>query len=133
MNSTKGGGYVALEDLFVYKISVEFGDLGWNVYKQLHWADQKIMGEQFIRAVDSVGANIAEGYGRFHFLDRIKFYYNARGSLLETKHWINLIAKREKINAETHHIITAKIDQMHYELNKFIKTTYQSKTQDHKQ
>jgi len=41
------------------------------------------MGDQFIRSIDSITANIAEGFGRFHFLDRRKFYYNARGSLLE--------------------------------------------------
>ncbi len=33
----------------------------------------------------SVPANIAEGYGRYHYLDKAKFYLNARGSLLELK------------------------------------------------
>ncbi len=31
------------------------------------------MGDQFIKSIDSVGANIADGYGRFHYLDRINF------------------------------------------------------------
>jgi len=31
------------------------------------------MGNQFLTAADSVGANIDEGYGRFHHLDRVKF------------------------------------------------------------
>ena len=55
------------------------------------------MGDQFIEAVDSVGANIAEGYGRFHYLDRIKFYYNSRASLIEcNEHWIELLKERKK-------------------------------------
>lgn len=50
-----------------------------------------------IRSVDSVGANIAEGYGRFHYLDKNKFYYNARGSLLESKHWFELLDERRLV------------------------------------
>lgn len=36
-----------------------------------------------LRAARSVTANIAEGYGRFHYLDNAKFCSNARGSLFE--------------------------------------------------
>jgi four helix bundle protein len=45
--------------------------------------EQIIIGSQFITAINSIGANIAEGYGRFHYLDKNKFMYNARGSLME--------------------------------------------------
>ena len=37
------------------------------------------------RASCSVLLNIAEGYGRYHYLDRLRFMYIARGSLAETK------------------------------------------------
>lgn len=38
---------------------------------------------QILRAARSSTANIAEGWGRYHFLDSNKFYYNARGSISE--------------------------------------------------
>ncbi|OOG76556.1 four helix bundle protein [Algoriphagus sp. A40] len=38
---------------------------------------------QLLRAARSATANIAEGWGRFHYLDSNKFYYNSRGSLCE--------------------------------------------------
>lgn len=38
---------------------------------------------QLLRAARSATANIAEGWGRFHFLDSRKFYFNSRGSLGE--------------------------------------------------
>ncbi|MEI2689652.1 MAG: four helix bundle protein [Anaerolineae bacterium] len=39
---------------------------------------------QVRRASKSVMANMAEGYGRYHYLDSLRFYYIARGSLTET-------------------------------------------------
>src|SRR5690348_7796149 len=41
------------------------------------------LGDQILRAGRSTTANIAEGYGRFHFLDNAKFCSNARGSCWE--------------------------------------------------
>lgn len=38
---------------------------------------------QVVRAARSATANIAEGWGRFHYLDSNKFYYNSRGSIAE--------------------------------------------------
>jgi four helix bundle protein len=48
------------------------------------------MTSQLRRAASSVGANIAEGYGRYHYPDRIKFLYQARGSLFEVQNFLLL-------------------------------------------
>jgi len=45
--------------------------------EKYRWADQ------ILRAARSTTANIAEGYGRFHYLDNAKFCSNARGSVCE--------------------------------------------------
>jgi len=45
--------------------------------------DQKRLGDQILRASRSTTANIAEGYGRFHYMDNAKFCSNARGSCCE--------------------------------------------------
>jgi len=42
------------------------------------------LGDQLLRAARSTTANIAEGYGRFHYLDNAKFCSNARGGCCET-------------------------------------------------
>ncbi|PIP17941.1 MAG: four helix bundle protein [Parcubacteria group bacterium CG_4_10_14_0_8_um_filter_35_7] len=114
--------YIKLEGLDIYKMSVELGRKAWKIYEKMNWQEKKIMGDQFIRAVDSVGANIAEGYGRFHYLDRIKFYYNARGSLFEAKYWLLLLEDRKKIKKETYQNFLKDLEELHKQLNVFIKS-----------
>ena len=42
------------------------------------------LSDQIIRSSRSVGNNIVEGHGRFHYADAAKFLINARGSAAET-------------------------------------------------
>ncbi len=67
--------------------------------------------DQLRRASNSVCANIAEGYGRYYTKEKIKFYYNARGSVSECmnhiliaeelKYLINIDGKRLFLEYET--------------------------------
>ena len=50
--------------------------------------------DQLLRAARSTTANIAEGYGRFHYLDSARFCSNARGSAYEVLD--HLIAARDE-------------------------------------
>jgi len=120
--------YVKLGDVFVYKISIELCNKGWDIYKEMSWQIKKVIGDQFIRSVDSNAANIAEGYGRYHYLDKIKFYYNARASLLETKHWSFLLHQREIINKQQFEDILKLTNLIHYNLNKLIQSCYKAKS-----
>lgn len=121
------GGYVRLEDQIVYKLAVELSDIAWHIYEPMTWQIKKIIGDQFITALDSFGANIAEGYGRYHYLDQIKFYYNARASLMEAKHWTNLLHARKLIADKVHQDFIYKLNNAHYQHNQFIKNCYQNK------
>jgi len=48
------------------------------------------MAPQIRRSSKGVTANIAEGYGRYHYLDSLHYYSIARGELNETlSHFIN--------------------------------------------
>ena len=86
------------------------------------------MGDQSIRSTDSVGANIAEGYGRFHYLDKIRFYYNSRGSLLESvAHWSELLCERNKISQKQLIAFKEVAGKLHLKLNNLIAATYKTK------
>jgi len=119
--------YTSLGKLYVYQQSIDLCDLSWEIFESLSWQDKKIIGDQFIRSIDSNAANIAEGYGRYHYLDKIKFYYNARASLLEAKHWMFLLFKRKKITEQKFQETLKKADHIHYTLNKFIQSCYKAK------
>lgn len=115
-------GYIRLGELEIYQISVELSGLVWNVFEGQDWQIRKVVGDQFVRAVDSIGANIAEGYGRFHYKDKVKFFYYSRGSLLESKHWAFLHKERSLIKEEQYNEIINKLNQLHKKLNLYIKS-----------
>ena len=94
--------------------------MAWDIYREIGKEYRYTIGQQFVRAIDSIGANIAEGYGRYHYLDSVKFYYNARGSLWESKHWADLLSERGLTSSETHAAISERLDKLGVKLNNFI-------------
>jgi len=113
-------GYIKLGDLELYKESVELSRESWKIYKNLSWQEKKVIGDQWITSIDSVGANIAEGYGRFHYKDRAKFYYNARGSLFEAKHWVLLLYERKIIDKKAFDYFINQLEKVNRILNIYI-------------
>jgi len=109
-----------LEDLEVYRIALEMSDLAWDIYNELPKEFRFGQGSQFLDAADSVGANIAEGFGRYHYKDSVKFYYNSRGSLLELKHWSVLQKRRSLANPDNIKRMLVLIEKEHIKLNSFI-------------
>ncbi len=111
------------KDLFsleVYKLSLNLSDLGWLIYQGLQNNIKYSTGRQFLSSTDSIGANIAEGYGRYHYKDCLKFYYNSRGSLWESRFWIELLKRRNLVTEELHNKYIEIITELGFKLNNFI-------------
>jgi len=85
----------SLEKLEVYILAREISSLAWKIFNQLPQRFQYHIGNQFLDSADSISANIAEGYGRFHFKESINFNNYARGSAYESKDWIEKLKERE--------------------------------------
>ena len=109
-----------LNNLEVYKIALELSSKAWLIFQKISKNLQFSIGNQFLNSTDSIGANIAEGFGRFHYKDSLKFYYNARGSLFETKHWIELLRNRSIIEQNEYEEFKKEIDILGVKLNNFI-------------
>ncbi|PIR75244.1 MAG: four helix bundle protein [Candidatus Magasanikbacteria bacterium CG_4_9_14_0_2_um_filter_42_11] len=116
------GEYIPLEKLEVYILARGYSTLAWVIYEGFDWQPRKIIGDQMIRSVDSVGANVAEGYGRYHYLDKCKFYYNARGSLLESRHWFSVLFERTLIDEETFLQTKKLAEEIHVKVNALIQS-----------
>lgn len=75
---------------------------------------------QLRRAMVSVALNIAEGYGRYHFKDRVLFLYNSRGSLLEVKSLVLICFKLGFLKEKDKENLISKIDRLGVKINNFI-------------
>lgn len=113
----------ALESLDVYVLSEKLSDLIWNLFDRWDRKAQQTMGYQIIRAADSISANIAEGYGRYSFPDRKRFYIYARGSFEEVKSWLRKAKRRGLLSTEDIASLQGITHELGPKLNAFIRKT----------
>lgn len=111
-----------LEELDVYQLSMEFGENIWDIAINWSFLAQDTIGKQMIRSSDSIAANIAEGYGRFHYKENKQFCYYSRGSVLETKTWLRKANSRKLITEDQHSLFITKLETIHIKLNAYIKS-----------
>ena len=83
VNRESGRTCSTFEDLEVYQVAREFRKAIYQVARELPELEKFGLTSQMRRAAVSLTNNIAEGHGRFHFLDQIKFTLQSRGSLEE--------------------------------------------------
>jgi four helix bundle protein len=110
-------------DLEVYQLS---GELTVIIYKlTAKFPKDELFGltSQIRRAVCSIGANIAEGFGRFHYKDRLNFLFTARGSLFEVKHFLLLSISLGFVKKEDLKTTFELIDTLSVKMNNYIKAT----------
>ena len=110
-----------LEDLEVYQLAESFGDEVWFVVHEWEYFAKDTLGKQLVRSADSISANIAEGYGRYHYKENKNFCYFSRGSIIETKGWLKKSKNRQLLNEEKFDLLYEKLQTIHIKLNAYIK------------
>jgi four helix bundle protein len=99
-----------LEDMEVYKVAMEIGEIVWNVVDKWDYFPKKTLGAQYVEAADSIAMNIGEGYGRFHFKENKNFCYYSRGSAKETLTATTKAKQRNLIREEDFGLLSQKLD-----------------------
>jgi four helix bundle protein len=115
--------YLKIGDISAYTISYNLGNKVWETVSKWDYFAKDTVGKQLARSVDSISANIAEGFGRFHKKDRIKFYYNARGSVFEAQCWLKKAKDRGLVSGEEFEEILSELRRLPKEINQLIKFT----------
>lgn len=109
----------SFEDLNVWQESQQLAVEVYRVSKTFPKDEIFGLTSQLRRAVASVSANIAEGFGRSTVKDKLNFLSIAYGSLLETKNFIYLAEKLGYLDKSTTSVILEKITICQKLLNGF--------------
>ncbi len=110
------------ENLHVYQLAEKLADNVWDIVIQWSHFQKETVGNQLVRATDSVGANIAEGAGRGSYKDNKKYVRIARGSLYETKHFLRRAYKRKLLTQIQTDTVAKITDELPPRLNTYLKS-----------
>lgn len=113
--------YLQLNQITAYKKSFHLSNFVWEVVSGRDSFAKYTIGQQFVDAVDSISANIAEGFGRYPKKDKVKFYYYSFGSVKECFDWNEKAKVRKLINEETYMKIFATLETLPKEIHQLIK------------
>jgi len=113
--------YQTFEDLEVYQVAREFRKAVYRVAKRLPEEEKFGLASQIRRAAVSLTNNIAEGHGRFHFLEQIKFMLQARGSLEELLDDLNVCEDEAYLAAQESETLKREGWRVHKLINGYIR------------
>ena len=115
------GKTATFEDLEVWQKSRELRRGISSLVKTFPEEEKYKLTDQMTRASRSVTANIAEGYGRFHFQENIQFCRQARGSLFEILDHLTVALDERYIKESGFNKIKQQIFEVIHMLNGYIK------------
>ncbi|NCO54165.1 MAG: four helix bundle protein [Bacteroidetes bacterium] len=120
--------YLQLNDIDAYKTAFNLSNYVWKIVIQWDYFAKNTIGEQFVTAVDSISANIAEGFGRYSKKDKVKFYRYSSGSLKESFDWNQKSKVRKLLSEEGYNHIFGELKKLPKEINQLILFTNQKLT-----
>lgn len=115
--------YLKLNDIDAYKIAFNLSNYVWDLIVKLDRFSKDTLGIQFVRAVDSISANIAEGLGRYSKKDKVKFFRIGFGSMYESLDWNEKALKRKLISKTDYDYIYSELQKLPKLIHQRIKFT----------
>jgi four helix bundle protein len=111
-----------LEEFKTYNKAMELGEAILAIVSGWTYFEKDTIGKQLVRACDSIAENLSEGLGRYHYKESRNFSFYARGSLFETKTWLQKASNRKLIDAAQVAQLTIDLDVIGKMLNTYIKS-----------
>lgn len=101
-------------------MSMDVGEEVWSIVSKWDYFAKDTVGKQFVRAIDSVAANLSEGFGRYHYKEAKNFSYYSRGSLYESKTWLTKANNRGLVDSTDFNRMSKDLDFIGVKLNNYI-------------
>ena len=120
------------EDLEVWKQARSLRQQLTRFARGLPGEERFRLGDQIIRAARSVTANLAEGYGRYHYQEGIQFCRQARGSLFELVDHLTVALDEEYIGNDAFSELRQRLFETIRLLNGYIKYLRERKADEPK-
>ncbi len=115
--------YLKLNDIDAYKIAFNLSNYVWDLIVKWDRFYSDTVGKQFVRSIDSISANLAEGFGRYSKKDKVKFYHISFGSMYESLDWNEKALKRKLINKSEYDYIFSELQKLPKLIHQLIKFT----------
>ncbi|MCX6291655.1 MAG: four helix bundle protein [Bacteroidetes bacterium] len=115
--------YLQLNDINAYKTAFNLSNFVGDVTIKWENFAKITVGEQFVTAMDSVSANIAEGFGRDSKKDKIKFYRYRSGSVKECFDWNQKSKEQKLLSADEYNHIFSQLQKFPKEINQLFQYT----------
>lgn len=116
--------YLQLNDIDCYKGALALSNYVWDIVIAWDWFPKKTVGVQFVTAIDSVSANLAEGFGRYGKKDKVKFYYYSFGSAKEGLDWNEKSKIRGLLPDKQYKHILSELQVLPKEIHQLIRFTH---------
>lgn len=115
--------YLQLKDINSYIIAFDLSNYVWDIIIKWNYFAKDTVGKQLARAIDSISANIAEGFGRYFKKDKINFYRYSYGSINESLDWVEKANKRGLWKDNEYQHICSELKKLPKEINHLINFT----------
>jgi len=90
--------HLPIEDTEVFQCFLSVAQEGWELVQTWERFAKSTIGRQLVRSLDSIGANLVEGDGRYGEAEGIHFFVIARGSARESKYWLHVAERRRLVS-----------------------------------
>jgi four helix bundle protein len=110
-----------LESLLVWQRAIKFAVHVCKTVLPLFPEQEKYsLSSQLRRSVQSIPANIAEGFGRYYYLDAVHFCLIARGSLEESFSHLTLAKELNYLKEDDFHTLKEELGEIRKMLDGYI-------------
>ncbi|MBK8193949.1 MAG: four helix bundle protein [Lewinellaceae bacterium] len=116
--------YLTIDKIDAYRLAFDVSNEIWENVMQWDSFARWTLGKQLVEAADSISANIAEGFGRYHKKDKVLFYRYSYGSMEETKDWVRKAFVRGLISeGQANRMVTQMSEDLPKQIHQLIRFT----------